>query len=606
MIGSPGSDQAGSSGHINLPTVTISPVEGQMATILQSEAVVDHAQYESPAVPRYQRYVDRFNDNHEQDAQDAEAAEVTTPSFGRLFSRNGAELQQIATSAPDFRRVHSAHQSLPAFPASSTRTHTFFGPLSPETPLIRQNNEAPLVPEMRSVEQLKKVATNLYCRGFLDGLYSDIAIHVLGATFNLHKICIAPKRLLCIDVARNITAEGLAVVFARIYGQPEVRLTPNNVCGVLAASSFFNDKELGDVCAEFIIATLETRNVADYMIFADERYYGSRSEAIVDASFSFLCQHGFYTQSQDAESKFLAQTSRALKDALVRLPIHLVERILSSDCFFAPTEFDRFCLIRDVIVHLQLCRRTTKKEIQCKKFQHGWKENNCTEFDAFSARSRVRISKEGKDHTLTLRATRQISNERTNHVEDASRDEGFYYDEDYDSFEDMDAFPDFEGNKHESSACSSNRITTSKCGTKSLTSISKQLQEEEKAYKRMLSHSTIYSHMRFDQLLTVRDLDIISERILQRAFWSQQELRMLMESSGELNSELGIRNSATGVPTDDTDKIDEKRLRDMLKGPMYLHRSVRFPPYRFGVEFSDLKRLHGGGRCYSSSMQYAG
>ncbi|KAI8810147.1 hypothetical protein BJ742DRAFT_888687, partial [Cladochytrium replicatum] len=395
---------------------------------------------------------------------------------------------------------------------------------------------------------LKKIATNLYCRGFLDGLYSDVAVHALGATFNLHKIVLlqndyfasmlqggwaereAHDLFLRFDDS-NITAEGLAVVFARVYGQLDVHLTPKNVCGVLAASSFFNDKELGEMCAEFIIATLDSKNVADYMMFADERYYGSRSEAILDACFSFLCQHGLSTQSEDDESKPASLWARSLRDALVRLPIHWVERILSSDCFFAPTEFDRFCLIRDVIVH----RR----------------------------RNLIRL------------------------IEQAQ-----YLDNPIPSSDDDDG--------------DSLRNHSNTDGKKTTDTEFSTLSEEEQAYKTMLSHATIYSHMHFDQLLTIRDLEIIPERILQRAFWSQQELRMLVESAGELTSELGIRNSATGVPTDDTDKIDGKRLSDMQKGPIYTHRSARFPPYRFGVEFSDLKRLHGGGRCYSSIMQYAG
>ncbi|KAI9207185.1 uncharacterized protein BJ171DRAFT_456417 [Polychytrium aggregatum] len=417
----------------------------------------------------------------------------------------------------------------------------------PKRTFIRrtQDYESNTLDRMCHFEQMKRMTQGIYKRGFFNSKFSDVTIEALGMKYQLHRIILvqnsffagmldgswaeSDKRTINLTFDDpHITLEGVNAVFARIYGQFEVRLHPKNVFSIMAAASYFNDSDLLDICTTYIIDSITKETVVDSIGFIVASYYGINSDAIIEAIFTFLCREGFAD----------------LKEVFAQLPLSWFERIVASDCFCVPSEYERYCFIRDVI------------ELRQKR----------------------------SDRTKTGHRPLSLA----------------------DSALDLSSL----------SLASSDSSETS--GSTSASDGSEG-ESEETTFRDMLSYGVVYSHMRFDQLLQIRGDGFAPAHVLEKAFWTQQEFRCLIEGSAEHITTLGIQYdvdvskdtsdpspSEVLIPSGDTDKIDEKQVSGVLEGSIYAHSRVRFPPFRFSLEAADENRIHRGDRVYSKTQFYAG
>ncbi|KAJ3085574.1 hypothetical protein HK102_014034 [Quaeritorhiza haematococci] len=503
----------------------------------------------------------------------------------------------------------------------SIRPHRRFQRASmpgPSPPLAASNSSNPLGENLEVLEQLKRFTKVLYKKGFLSGLYSDIVVEALGMKYNLHRIvllqndyfaamltggvpgsvggtelggdyAVADKSLwkehgeqsiqLKFDDP-NITVHAITLVLERMYGQFNTPITSETATSILATAAFFGDKDLCNRCIDFILTIdLSESTLLRYLLFADDHFYGSYSESILDAVFTTLCREGYENQT--------------LHGVFVDMPLKWFERIVASDCFFVPSEYERYVFIRNILNERK-------------------KKGEPTPSNPVMTRSNSENSmiKSTSSSTLVDSSDSEAANDGENAEEDFQEEEEI----------DMDT---------------------------------------------LLYKSIIFGHLGFNELLQIRNDGDVPERVLQRAYWSQQEWRCKIESAAETKVDLGIPDAYRAmmtarsdskrdslyerqqqqapqtkfgfIPTDDTDKIDGRRIYEVLSAdpPAYMYfggggsdlqdlRKYRdeggvipvspslpmswtpFPPFRFSFEFRHLRSLQTGSRSYSKTMFYAG
>ncbi|TPX67102.1 hypothetical protein SpCBS45565_g04015 [Spizellomyces sp. 'palustris'] len=407
----------------------------------------------------------------------------------------------------------------------------------------------------QTLEPLKKLSESLFRKGFLSGLFSDFTVQVLGMTYNLHRIVLLNNPYFAgmldggpwkeqesrqVQIAiddPNVTVEGVTTVLGRMYGSTELHLNSTSAPSVLAAALFFGDKELCDMTVNFIVADLSPDTVLDYLLFSDGYCYGTHSEAIVEACLTYLCREGY--------------ARKELRPVFERMPGRWLERMVTSDCFWVPSEEQRWNFIVKIIEErgrTELEKRDDEAIELAKRFEQlvsleGTIET-CTKEDA------VACAAESEVDTWTK-------------IKDQPSDDEISADDDSDSI-----------------------------------------------YDNMLARGIGYIHIPFDSLLRIHNYtelhDIIDlPDLLERAAWTQKELQHMITSATEDTTEFNIDEPV--VPRSDTRHIDGLRLTEVMdEDNLYLHQGMRFCPMRFGVEFSDLRRIASGEKVASSSVFYAG
>ncbi|KAJ1338827.1 hypothetical protein BSLG_006464 [Batrachochytrium salamandrivorans] len=69
---------------------------------------------------------------------------------------------------------------------------------------------------------------------------------------------------------------------------------------------------------------------------------------------------------------------------------------------------------------------------------------------------------------------------------------------------------------------------------------------------------------------------------------------------------IGEQSGKEPIPHDDTDRIDGQFLVNVIKGPIFPYQDSRCPPFRFGIEFTNLNQLGAGVKLVSKRAYYAG
>ncbi|KAJ3126380.1 hypothetical protein HK098_007578 [Nowakowskiella sp. JEL0407] len=434
----------------------------------------------------------------------------------------------------------------------TNQTESFDSSTSPIAVLnIQKESETPsatvkATSATRITEHLKKLCSSLYNKGFKAGLFSDNQYFESMLEGQSWKEVEERNLYLQFDDP-YISCEALETVFSRMYGCTDANIHTQNACQLMATASFFHDIDLVDSVVEFIVSDITFNTVLQYLNFAGH-YYGTGTETITDGCFTFLCREGYQiiNQTSDLIDSPQIENSKAenMKNIFAEMPLAWVERILSADCFYVPNEYARYCFVKEIVARRKELYNSDK-----------WSDK------APSRKLSAVSAKISEDDVL-------------------------------ERFSDLD-MSDF------------------------------SLDSEEECYNNLFSYAVIFSHLTFEELLIIRNDNLVSESILQQCLWKQSEFRNLIESAPLNQSELGIQYEINDrkdsgcnesfqtmegifVPADDTDKIDGKRLSDLLRWPLFAHVKVKFPPFRFSVEFEDLKRLHGGCRFYSKTMNYAG
>ncbi|KAJ3327883.1 hypothetical protein HDU76_010954 [Blyttiomyces sp. JEL0837] len=464
------------------------------------------------------------------------------------------------------------------------------GPNSPDSNGSGTNpTPMPLtVSEVRQYKLLKSLTQNLM-KHFDDGLFSDICIVALGHSFKLHRIVLSSNPYFAsmldgpwMEQGKDevqlffddefVTIEAVRVVLSRIYGSFEnTFLSADTVLSLLATANFFNDKPLCDDALQFILSDIRPETVLSYLNFAESHYYGTFSDQILEACVTKLCQEGY----------------DKLRPAFVQLPWRWLQRIVGADCFYTPNEMERYRLVAEAIAFRKSVGRVTAGSGK-KSSLSAWVDDD--RMDAFNDVVDV-LAVKVEDLAVHTRSssveTLTDENEKTSYVDEEKGLDDQANDDDV----------------------------------------------IENVYEQILATAILYPHLKFKDLLTLKEENHVPFSVLQKALWTQQELRSRIENSKIDQSELGISyethvgddgddgvhdrlapfqenglldGKTSMIPPEDTDKIDGRKVMDILRGPVGIYSKLVFPPFRFACEFKDVHRLRNGFRIYSPTNYYAG
>ncbi|KAI9020680.1 hypothetical protein CLU79DRAFT_888157 [Phycomyces nitens] len=438
---------------------------------------------------------------------------------------------------------------------------------------------------------------HILTRGLMDGIGSDIQVHVPAwdKVYSLHRLILdqnpyfsvllqggfceasSDSVTLCFENNPFITSESFYFVLTQLYGKLyEPNITQENVRQILATCSFFQLDQMCESAVEFILKTLNTQNVVEYLIFADENAVQG-SERICDAIFTFLCREA-YSMS---------------RECVAELPVSWLKRIIESDAFWVPSEYDRYQFAYQVLDMRH-------------KISVGADDNLSTKH--------TEADDEDDDEEDDEKSLKKDETDSTDSIEGVHTCSGFdlLSADTEEGFEPLKTEGDFEDRLH---------------------------QEDMEMYAQIIQTSIHYMHMTFEQLESIRNdihpftsKPLVPPEILQNALWQQIQLRAKIEGATEWDTELGMimsepndkpNNPSYLIPTDDTTTYTGESALSLAmsstpknKRAATTDRSDKpeptksqyslYPPFRFSVEFSDVAPLKHDVRVYSKTVFYAG
>lgn len=182
---------------------------------------------------------------------------------------------------------------------------------------------------------------HIMTRGLVDGIGSDIAVHVpaWGKIYHLHRLILdqnpyfsmllqggfreatSDSVTLHFENSPYITKESFYFVLQQLYGKlSDPNIHHDNVRQILATCSFFQLEHMCELCVDFILRTMNEANVILYLDFADNHMVHG-SDRILNAVFTFLCREAY---SMDM-------------DRVADIPITWLKKVIESDAFWVPT-----------------------------------------------------------------------------------------------------------------------------------------------------------------------------------------------------------------------------------------------------------------------------
>jgi hypothetical protein len=193
---------------------------------------------------------------------------------------------------------------------------------------------------------------------WLKGTGSDIEVAACGEVFRLHRLIISQssyfarlfsgdwkdsqqKRLEILIDDPNIDCDSVRAVLSVMYGN-NLEASQMNF-RVLAAAAFFDLQGICEQCVRALIEILSPDNLFEYIAFVQKFDYGVHSELLGK-------QIKWYLQSCG---------SSELRPQLHLLPLEYLS-LLTSDLFWVPTEYDRYCVIKEVISKASLPESTVR------------------------------------------------------------------------------------------------------------------------------------------------------------------------------------------------------------------------------------------------------
>lgn len=506
---------------------------------------------------------------------------------------------------------------------------------------------------------LAGLVTHIAIQGFMQGAGSDITICAFDKEYRLHRLILMQAKFFehlfqgpwreqhtSVIVMQfddvNITREGFEMAIGRLYGiwtmeedenRPIARqkrtkscnyslsqfsisgahnimsslLTQKNVIAVLAAAAYLGMDVLCDQCTEYAVRTLSTNHLSAYVQFSHTNCYYPWSTQIANACHSFLCRNGFEDPRMECLQVF------------ERLPVDWLIKVIGSDAFWVPSEWDRY----------KFCRRVVHRR---RNISHAQLRQ--------------------QDHNIDCNSDRpdQASSQAP-----------------CQSFASTSTFQSYQKDGHGSSSTSFGPHSGSGSGRSRTCSSSSTYTKDENAYQHLFSTCIVYLHMRFEQLQVIlNDRDPLTgyrftrSNLIHEALWQQIELRTIIEASALTDSALGIVvpqsqlsldspnskqgsreyypipeqdrmhvgdvfspisyqqsvdaslhattlasgfNLTTAAQTPRFENLDE--IHDCNSNPQMRPHS-RFAPFRFSVTFQDLDQLEANVRISSKVFFYAG
>ncbi|CAG8550295.1 5792_t:CDS:2, partial [Acaulospora colombiana] len=427
----------------------------------------------------------------------------------------------------------------------------------------------------RVLRQMMSLCKHIYSRGLVEGSGSDVTIKAFDKEYHLHKIILYQNPYFSVLLEgpwkengqkaielrfddENITRDAFEIALGRLYGRLDELILPSQVLGLLATSSFLDLQDLCEMCVEVILRDIRDETVVHYLTFATSHFYGPHSEKITESCFTYLCREGY--------------ESMRLKPAFLTLPAEWLKRVIESDAFWVPSEYERYLFARDIVGE------------------------------------RRKISIEQKRLNLM---TLSLENLELSELVNLPSDN---------SVSSSSTTPNIHKRLNDTYACHT-RQAASTSTISSMCSISSSMHAEsdETIYTAIFTYAIYYAHMTFEELNSIlHDRDPIvnvpfaPDYVIKDALWQQIDLRNKIENAADTDGTLGISSSeipsdSTGVhfeiPSDDTTHIGEPLtgLEDMVGGGNKVVKegegnkgSVEyslFAPFRFSVEFSDVAKL---------------
>ncbi|EPB81601.1 hypothetical protein HMPREF1544_11669 [Mucor circinelloides 1006PhL] len=194
---------------------------------------------------------------------------------------------------------------------------------------------------------------HILTRGLIDGIGSDIQVFVpsWNKIYQLHRLVLdqnpyfklllqggfreAESNKITLHFDKDnpfITMESFQFVLEYLYGKiDEPLITQSNVRQILATSSYFQLDVCG-ICVDFILKNLNHQNVVDYLLFTNELMVQG-SDRICDAVFTFLCREAYHMD----------------RSILASLPLDWLQKVIESDAFWVPSEYERYQFIQQII-----------------------------------------------------------------------------------------------------------------------------------------------------------------------------------------------------------------------------------------------------------------
>ncbi|CAG8503019.1 5744_t:CDS:2, partial [Dentiscutata erythropus] len=444
----------------------------------------------------------------------------------------------------------------------------------------------------RVLRQMMSLCKHIYSRGLIEGSGSDVTIKAFDKDYHLHRIILYQNTYFSVllegpwkengakDIElrfddKNITREAFEIALGRLYGRLDEVILPSQVLSLLATASFLDLQDLCEMCVDVILRDIKDDTVVTYLTFATTHFYGSHSEKITEACFTYLCREGY--------------DSLTLQSAFLSLPAEWLKRVIESDAFWVAGEYERYLFARDIV--------SRRRKIFVERKRRS----------VVASLSNVEIS---DLHNLPTESSAPISpTTPTSPAGNRRLIDTYSY--------------------HTRRSASVSTIS-SVC---SATSSSIQAESDESIYNAIFTYAIYYSHMTFEELnFILHDCDPTTgvpfspDYVVKDALWQQIDLRNKIENATETDVTLGISSSeiltsSTGVhfeiPSDDTTHIGEALtgLEDMIGGGTKAMKdgegrgSVEyslFAPFRFSVEFADVAKLKEKQRVYSGTKFYAG
>ncbi|KAL1918836.1 uncharacterized protein VTP21DRAFT_2858 [Calcarisporiella thermophila] len=500
----------------------------------------------------------------------------------------------------------------------STSAHDPFLPLA--NPVSRKSYA-------RLIAQMSRLCSHVYTKGLLEAQGFDVVIRIpaWNKEFRLHKLVLSQNaffdRLLlgrwkeageeCVELHfddTNITPESFHIAIGKLYGRLEDPIHDQNVCSLLATACFLQMDDFSDACAEYILRTLSPSNVAKYLSFVDGHCYGSVSARIVEAAFTYLCRDAY--------------SDPRLRSALVEIPIQWLQRLVESDFFWVPGEYERYSFVKEIVglrrekLRLRKAKggskaasgRDTNSRVGSKGNEGGVKETSeRVSMECTKEQHWVNMGSMSGEGESTPQKERREDGGGVEHVENA---EGLHKEE-------MAVEEEEEGEEEEE---------------KEEEDEDEAEEDEEPFYLEMFAHAIIYAHMSFEELNSIkRDIDpatgkpYVPDDIIKDALWQQVELRTRIMAASETDEKLGIvvgehepHPTRHIIPDADYTKVGESIANATSASHQHQHQRQqdekekprreysRFAPFRFSIEFTDVSALKEKHRVYSHTVFYAG
>ncbi|KAI8620952.1 hypothetical protein BC830DRAFT_379218 [Chytriomyces sp. MP71] len=199
------------------------------------------------------------------------------------------------------------------------------------------------------------MCASLFKFGLHDSLFSDVAVKILGTSYNLHRVILCANDFLMAKLAAmedadlshgtleikifdpNVSDEAVQIVLRRLYGDFTDQVTNDNLLAVLASSYIFQDKDLHVMCHNFIRDIEFTpSNSLGFLDYASHYDHGLPTALLLRNTLIYLCREG-------STSKKLRQKT------FVKMDFAWFTKIVQSDAFYVASEFERFSFIMEVL-----------------------------------------------------------------------------------------------------------------------------------------------------------------------------------------------------------------------------------------------------------------